>query len=64
MTNYDNRPLEARGLSIERQCAVEILEYLGADSKSEQWYEDEDYITEMIIDIVDRYLIELQVQVA
>ncbi len=53
--NSDNRPLGTKGISAERICAVEIMEYLGVTSKYEEWYEEEDRVTEMIIDVVDRY---------
>ena len=52
--NCDNRPIEVNGMSLERMNAINIMEHLGVKSKDEKWYENEDKVTNMLIEVVDK----------
>jgi hypothetical protein len=62
--NYDRRPLEENGMSIERQAAAEILSMAGVTLSGTAYYEVEDAATELIIDVVERYIQDRQKEVA
>lgn len=47
---------EENGMSIERKCAIAIMERLDVNLKNEAWYEAEDDITSMIKELTNKYI--------
>jgi hypothetical protein len=44
------------GVTTERNMAVDIMEYLGVETEGDEWYEQEDRVTDMISEVVMDYL--------
>ena len=55
VSNYDGSSREESGLSLERRCAIDIMECLEVDLEDEAWYEKEDEIVEILLNLVAKF---------